>query len=85
LILVDFELLRRNIMSQLDIYRNAVTKKREELVKLRQELAKEQSKIAPLQQKIISANNSIKHAKSQSTIKSKYNEIERANKSISDA
>ena len=72
-------------MSQLDIYRNAVTKKREELVKLRQELAKEQSKIAPLQQKIISANNSIKHAKSQSTIKSKHNEIERADKSISDA
>ena len=43
-------------MSQLDIYRNTVTKKKEELAKLNGELSKEQAKIAPLQKKIISAN-----------------------------
>ena len=47
-------------------------------------MAKEQAKIAPLQQKIISANAAIGRTKSASTIKSKLNEIERANKAIAD-
>ena len=47
-------------------------------------MAKEQAKIAPLQKKIISAKGAISRTKSQSTIKSKLNEIERAEKSISD-
>ena len=71
-------------MAQLDTYRNTLTRKRGELAKLNQDLAKEQVKISPLQQKIISANNAIKRTKSQSTVKSKLSEIERANKSIAD-
>lgn len=71
-------------MSQLDTYRNTLLRKREEIAKLNQDLAKEQAKISPLQQKILSANNIIKRTKSQTTIKSKIGEIERANKSIAD-
>lgn len=71
-------------MSLLDTYRNTVLRKREELAKLNQDLAKEQAKISPLQQKILSANNAIKRTKSQSTMKSKLGEIDRANKSIAD-
>jgi flagellar capping protein FliD len=71
-------------MAQLDTYRNTLIRKRGELAKLSQDLAKEQTKISPLQQKIISANNAIKRTKSQSTVKSKLSEIERANKSIAD-
>ena len=71
-------------MAQIDTYRNAVIKKREELSQLGNELAKEQSKIAPLQQKVIATENSIKRATNQSVVKSKLNEIERTNKSISE-
>jgi len=39
-------------MSQLDMYRNNMIRKKEELSKLNQDLAKEQVKIAPLQKKI---------------------------------
>ena len=71
-------------MSQIDTYRNTLLRKREELAKLNQDLAKEQAKIAPLQKKIIAANGAISRTKSASTIKSKLNEIDRANKSIAD-
>lgn len=71
-------------MSQIDTYRNTLLRKREELAKLNQDLAKEQAKIAPLQKKIIAANGVISRTKSASTIKSKLNEIDRANKSIAD-
>ena len=71
-------------MAQIDTYRNTLLKKREELAKLNQNLAQEQAKIAPLQKKIISANASINRTKSQSTMKTKLGEIERANKAISE-
>lgn len=71
-------------MSQLDTYRNTLLKRQEDISKLNQDMAKEQAKIAPLQKKIISAKGAISRTKSQSTIKSKLNEIERAEKSISD-
>lgn len=71
-------------MSQLDTYRNILLRKKEELAKLYQDLAKEQAKKAPLNQRIISAENAIKRTKIQSTITSKYNEIERTQKSICD-
>lgn len=71
-------------MSLLDTYRNAVTRKQEELAKLKGDLSKKQAKIPPLQRKIVSANNSLKRTKSQSTIKSKLREIEHANKTITD-
>ena len=69
-------------MAQIDIYRNALSRKRGELVKLKQDLAKEQVKISPLQQKILSAQKAIGRTKSQSTVKSKLSEIERSNKAI---
>ena len=71
-------------MAQIDVYRNNLSRKRDELVKLKQEFAREQGKLAPLQQKIISANDAIKRTKNMSTIKSRLREIEQANKSIAD-
>ena len=71
-------------MSQLDTYRNAMIRKREDLAKLNQDLAKEQAKVSPLQKKIISAKSAIARTKNQTTINTKYKEIDRANKSISD-
>lgn len=68
-----------------DSERNNVARKKSELNKLKLDYSKEQLKIAPLQKKIIDANAAIKKTKSQSTIKSKLNEIERANKGINDA
>lgn len=73
-----------DFLSQLDTYRNTLLKKQEDISKLNQDMAKEQAKIAPLQKKIISAKGAIGRTKSQSTIKSKLNEIERVEKSISD-
>ncbi len=71
-------------MAQIDTYRNNLIRKRDELTKLTTALAKEQAKLSPLQKKINSANDAIKRTKSQSTIKSKLGEIDRANKSIAD-
>ena len=71
-------------MSQLDMYRESVTRKKEELSKLNQLLAKETIKISPLKQRIISAQNAIKRTSSQSMLKSKLSEIERTEKSIAD-
>lgn len=71
-------------MALIDTYRNNVSRKKEEISKLNSDIAKEQAKKAPLQKKIISANDSIKRTKNQSTIRSKLNEIERSNKSIVD-
>ena len=72
-------------MSQLDTYKSALLRKKEELAKLNSYLAKEQAKLAPLQKKIISAQNAMRRTKSLSTIKSKQAEIERSTKSISDS
>lgn len=71
-------------MSQVETKRNAVIRKRDELAKLNLDLAKEGGKPSPLRSKILSANNSIKRTKSESTIKSKLRDIERAEKSIAD-
>lgn len=72
-------------MAQIDTYKNALLRKKEQLSKLDHELAKEQMKIVPLQKKIISDRAAISRTKSQSTINSRLKEIERANKSIADA
>lgn len=71
-------------MAQIDIYRNTLLKKREELARLNENMAREQCKIAPLQKKIISANASIERTNNTSTINSNLREIERINKSIAD-
>lgn len=71
-------------MALIDSYRTTLLRKKEELAKLNQDLAREQAKIAPLQQKILSAKGAISRTKSESTIKSRLSEIDRANKSIVD-
>lgn len=71
-------------MSQVDTYRNTYSRKKEELAKLQNDLAIEEAKIAPQKQKILSAESAIKRTKNHSTIKSKLNEIDRANKAIID-
>ena len=69
-------------MAMIDTYRSNMARKREELAKLSHDKSVESAKIPPLRAKIISANNSISHTKSSSTIKSKLHEIEQAEKSI---
>ncbi len=69
---------------QLDRQQNVVLRKHDELAKLNKELAREQAKIAPLQKKILSAQSAIQSTKSESAIKSRMREIQRANKSIAD-
>jgi len=77
--------VKGDLMSSLvNTYRNTLLRKRDQLVKLKQDLAQEQTKIGPLQKKIISAHSMIGRTKNQATIKSKYREIERSNKSIAD-
>jgi len=71
-------------MSQLDTYRNTLSRKKKELAKLSEDLAKEQAKLAPLRQKIISAQKALKRTKSLSTVKSKQHEIENSSKAISE-
>lgn len=64
-------------MAQIDTYRSAVLRKKQELAKLNQALAKEQAKIAPLESKINSANSAISRAKNASTVKTKISNPER--------
>lgn len=64
-------------MAQIDLYRNSLLKKKQELAKLKQDMAREQGKVAPLQKKIILANASIGRAKSVSTVRSKLGEIQK--------
>lgn len=71
-------------MAQIDTYRSAVLRKRQELAKLNQDLAKEQAKIAPLQSKVNSASSTISRTKSTSTVKTKVAEVERCSKAIAD-
>ena len=69
-------------MSQLDIYRASMIRKREEIAKFTGEFSKEQAKVPPLQSKINSANDAIKRTKNAATIKTRLGEIERSQKSI---
>lgn len=71
-------------MAQIDTYRSAVLRKKQELAKLNQDLAKEQVKIAPLESKINSASRVISRTKSISMVKTKMAEIERCRKAIAD-
>lgn len=69
-------------MPIIDTYRNNVARKRTELLKLSSDRAKESAKKAQQKQKIVSATNALNRTKSQSTIRSKRAEIERAEKEI---
>lgn len=70
------------IMSFIDSYRNNILRKREEITKISQDKARESAKIPSLNQKIISAKNAISRTTSTSTIRSRWSEIERAEKDI---
>lgn len=69
-------------MALIDTYRDNVTRKKGELSKLTSDRAKESAKKAQQKQKILSATNALKSTKSQSTIKSRLSEIDRAEKEI---
>ena len=73
------------LMALIDTYRGNVIRKREAISKLVYEKSKENDKIAKARGKIDSANAAIKRTKNASTIKSKLNEITRAEKEITAA
>jgi len=60
----------------------SITRLREQLAKLNQDLANEMTKEAALKKKIVSAETVLKHTKSESTKKSKLNEIERCSSQL---
>ena len=72
-------------MALIDTYRGNVIRKREAISKLVSEKSKENDKIAKARGKIDSANAAIKRTKNASTIKSKLNDIARAEKDITTA
>ena len=72
-------------MSLENTYNNSIRRKKEELIKLRNNRAKYTNDLSNSTQKIVRANNQLKTTKSQSTIKSKINEISREEKKQSDA
>jgi predicted nucleic acid-binding Zn-ribbon protein len=61
-----------------------MTRKREDLAKLSADKSRESIKISPLENKILSSQSAIGRTKSEQTIKSKMNEIERAEKALAD-
>lgn len=69
-------------MPIIDIYRNNLLRKRDELSKLSSEKSRASEKRSQQKQKIISASNAIKRTSSQSTVRTKTAEIERAEKEI---
>ena len=71
-------------MPLIDIYRNNIVRKRDELARLSQDKARESSKISSLAQQIARIKQSISTTKSASIINSKINELARIEKSIGD-
>ncbi len=71
-------------MGSIETYRNNIARKKKEISKLSTDRAKETNKIPELKKKIFSANQAIGRTKSQSTIKSKLSDIQRAEKALAD-
>ena len=69
-------------MALIDTYRVNVNRKREQISKLSADKAKENAKIVATRAKIERANDTIKRTKNISTVKTKINEINRAEKDI---
>jgi len=69
-------------MAMIETYMNNVARKRQEFAKLSSDRAKESGKIQPLKAKILSAKSTISRTKQTSTIRSKFAEIERHEKSL---
>lgn len=72
-------------MTLIDVYKRNVIKKRKEITKLSSDKAKEKDKITKARVKIDNANAAIRRTKSESIIKSKRNNIARAEKDITTA
>lgn len=70
-------------MAFIDIYRNNVSRKREEIAKLTEQKAREHKKIADLSSKIQSSTRQMNSTTSASTKQSKYREIFRYQEDIS--
>ncbi|MDG2958080.1 CHAT domain-containing protein [Exercitatus varius] len=71
-------------MALIDTYRSHKLRKQEEISKLSSDLSKENSKLAGYHKKIVEARQAISRTKILSTIKSKTNDIMRAERSIAD-
>ncbi len=67
-------------MSLIDMYRNAVVRKRDEIARLSNDKAQEQTKLADLNKKAHSASEGARRATSPSSLRSKINEIARHEK-----
>lgn len=68
------------VVALIDMYRQNVARKRNEITNLRKDLAKERKKVADASGKINSASDAIRRTKSASTISSKQREIQRYEK-----
>lgn len=71
-------------MSISNTYRNTIKRKKDELNRLRTQRASEFKKISTSKNKILSAHRVLKRTKSASTIRMKFNEIEREEKRLAD-
>lgn len=69
-------------MALIDTYRGNVERKRDQLVKLASDKAKEKGRLEKEKKKINNANAAIRRTKNDSIVKSKGNEITRAEKNI---
>lgn len=72
-------------MSLINLYSSNVKRKKEELARLKKDRVKYVSDASSASQKIMRLSNQLKSIKSVSTIKSKYNEINKEEKKKSDA
>lgn len=67
-------------MPLIDSYRRSVAQKQKEITNLSHSKAKEQAKLADINKRMVSASEAVRRTTSQSTIKSKMNEIGRYQK-----
>ena len=72
-------------MSLLAIYTSNVKRKKDEISRLKRDRVRYVNDISTASQKIVRLNNQLKNTKSQSSIRSKMNEISRDEKRVSDA
>ena len=71
-------------MSIANTYRNTIKRKKDELNRLRTQRAREFKKISTSKNKILSAHRTLQRTKSASTMRMKFNEIEREEKRLAD-
>lgn len=76
------EIKERMLQMSINNEQKTIVQLREQLAKLKQELASEASKEAMLKKKIVAAEAKLKRTQSESTRKSKLNEIERCNSKL---